>query len=570
MDKMIRIQRNFLWSGTEDKQAIPLVAWARLELPKLLGGLGIGSLLHRNLALLYKWLWRFFNEPKALWRNIIVDKYGYGPNFTPTDLTIPRLGGPWKQICKSVLSHPVTKQFAPTKMRKAVGRGNNTLFWQDLWVGDKTLKTLFPRPYSITTNPSATIESLGIWDGHEWHWLFAWRRSLRPRDIEEKNSLLSLLSNVTLDLSSDDSLVWTPQKSGIFSVKSATFEIAKCSVLSHHDIIKGIWRGLVPHRVEIFAWLAILGKINTRSKLVSIGVISADLALCGLCQNHTESSDHLLLHCPFSWTLWSWWLELWNLAWVFPSSLKDAFNQWRITSGSTFFKKIWYASFFIIIWTLWKERNARIFNGICSSPRELRDIMILRLCWWLKAWEDKFPYSASEVIQNPLCLKWSSCSSTTLNHGQSLNQIWSPPPVDQLKWNVDASFDPHLNQAAVGGVLRNDGGHFICLFSSPIPPMEINSAEVFAIFRAVQITLKTERIKSQTITIISDSTNAVKWCNQDSGGPWNLNFMLNFVRNARKSWLPLSIVHKGRASNAVADSLAKQGLRRTDEFVAWC
>lgn len=145
-----------------------------------------------------------------------------------------------------------------------------------------------------------------------------------------------------------------------------------------------------------------------------------------------------------------------------------------------------------------------------------------------------------------------------------------PPTNDDLKWNVDTSFDPRLDHAVVGGVLRNALGNFICLFSSPIPFMEINSAEVYAIFRAIQISMNSEAIKGHYLTIVSDSSNAVQWCNLNNGGPWNLNFLLNYIRNARKSGLSLSIVHKGRSTNGVADALAKQGLSRKDEFLAWC
>lgn len=52
-------------------------------------------------------------------------------------------------------------------------------------------------------------------------------------------------------------------------------------------------------------------------------------------------------------------------------------------------------------------------------------------------------------------------------------------------------------------------------------------------------------------------------------GPWNLSFQLNLIRNARRSWLTLKIIHKGRSFNVVANSLAKQGLTGADEFLAW-
>lgn len=52
IEKLVTIQRNFLWSGSDDKRALPLVAWANIELPKMYGGLGIGNLLHKNIKLL--------------------------------------------------------------------------------------------------------------------------------------------------------------------------------------------------------------------------------------------------------------------------------------------------------------------------------------------------------------------------------------------------------------------------------------------------------------------------------------------------------------------------------------
>lgn len=44
-----------------------LVNWTCVQKPKQLGGLGIGNLSYRNLALIYKWFWRFLTEPDALY-----------------------------------------------------------------------------------------------------------------------------------------------------------------------------------------------------------------------------------------------------------------------------------------------------------------------------------------------------------------------------------------------------------------------------------------------------------------------------------------------------------------------
>lgn len=99
--------------------------------------------------------------------------------------------------------------------------------------------------------------------------------------------------------------------------------------------------------------------------------------------------------------------------------------------------------------------------------------------------------------------------------------------------------------------------------------MEINHAEVLAIHRAIRISLSMESTCNSHLIVESDSTNAVKWCNGESKGSWNLTFHINFIRNAMEEGQSIEIIYKGRESNMVADNLAKQGLTRRDEFIAW-
>lgn len=48
--------------------------------------------------------------------------------------------------------------------------------------------------------------------------------------------------------------------------------------------------------------------------------------------------------------------------------------------------------------------------------------------------------------------------------------------------------------------------------------MEINSAEILAIHRAVKISSSKKELKGAKIILESDSKNAVLWCNNDNGG----------------------------------------------------
>lgn len=46
--------------------------------------------------------------------------------------------------------------------------------------------------------------------------------------------------------------------------------------LNCSEAVKRIWRGLVPYKVEIFLWMAILGELNTKAKLYQLRIATID------------------------------------------------------------------------------------------------------------------------------------------------------------------------------------------------------------------------------------------------------------------------------------------------------
>lgn len=47
---------------------------------RMKGGLAVGNLKKKNLALLGKWLWRFPLVQEALWARVVKSKYEVQPN----------------------------------------------------------------------------------------------------------------------------------------------------------------------------------------------------------------------------------------------------------------------------------------------------------------------------------------------------------------------------------------------------------------------------------------------------------------------------------------------------------
>ena len=61
--------------GSDTIKKIHWVDWNSMCNLKANGGLGVMDVDIKNRALLYKWFWRYGDEPNALWRAIIDSKY---------------------------------------------------------------------------------------------------------------------------------------------------------------------------------------------------------------------------------------------------------------------------------------------------------------------------------------------------------------------------------------------------------------------------------------------------------------------------------------------------------------
>ena len=64
--------RDFLWANNETSSGFCWVNWREVCCSKQEGGLGIRPLRRMKT----KWLWHFIKEENALWRNVIIGKYG--------------------------------------------------------------------------------------------------------------------------------------------------------------------------------------------------------------------------------------------------------------------------------------------------------------------------------------------------------------------------------------------------------------------------------------------------------------------------------------------------------------
>lgn len=177
----------------------------------------------------------------------------------------------------------------------------------------------------------------------------------------------------------EDSLRWTASSSGLFSVAS----IWRWKVEDRDSafrISELVWGNVAPPKVKFFCWLAWLGRIKTFVFMQRIGVLNDNASiLCLFCRNDAESLNHILLHCPKIWLLWSGMIEWWDLRWAIPRSVAEVLQWWDGVRMKKRERKIWKVVPLILMWFVWTMINEVMFNGKHLVVDELLELIKTRV-----------------------------------------------------------------------------------------------------------------------------------------------------------------------------------------------
>ncbi|GKA93671.1 hypothetical protein Tco_0815657 [Tanacetum coccineum] len=190
------LRRNFFWGGTLDTNKMAWMAWPKVCSSTNCGGLGIGSLHAANLAMLVKW--------------------GFGTIDSPMP-SMPL--SPWKKIIElnKPLSH--ANYCLQSIFKRKVGNGNTFRFWEDWWIGESSLKSLFLRLFLLEVYKDCKIIERCTFTNGLLSPNWTWRRNIR--DGVEKSQLddmLLLLRDFSL-VDTPDSWQYTLDASNTFYVR---------------------------------------------------------------------------------------------------------------------------------------------------------------------------------------------------------------------------------------------------------------------------------------------------------------------------------------------------------------
>ncbi|KAK3220416.1 hypothetical protein Dsin_014386 [Dipteronia sinensis] len=363
---------------------------------------------------------------------------------------------------------------------------------------------------------------------------------------------MSVLDCIVIRKSVSDTLAWTFCANGMFSVKSFRrgLEDPLIESCSYHSLI---WQGICPPKIEIFVWQLLRGRVIVRKVLQEFGYGPTPSLLCPICNEGEETIDHLFLLCPWSWKLWKYCMDWWEVVSYMNNSLKNWFLGWSGLSISAKERRAWNTLFFTTTWTIREARNQMVFNGKSTDFSQAADTVKFRVAWWFKQHErgSKLPISMMLLDIKVSCVETNHVKSTKSSE-------WVPPTGDTLKFNVDGSSRGNPRNTGIERVLRDKAGKLWGLFSGFVGILESNAAELFAIHRAVSLCIQSQVLIGKEIDIVGDSKVAVLWVNSEGIGNLkhvdiilDIRNMLCFLGNTR-------VIFNSRDSNSFADSLAKK------------
>ncbi|WMV30226.1 hypothetical protein MTR67_023611 [Solanum verrucosum] len=385
IDRMDAIRRNFLWQGNCDpnNHKFHLVKWDQVILSKKEGGLGIRNLKIQNQSLLMKWLWRFASQEQALWKETIKARFGM-ENLWITNLsTQPYGAGVWRSIRNLWI-----KFFNKCKIK--VGNGGRTLFWEDKWVDQVTLRNRFPILFNMSLQKEATIREMR--DNQGWDLRF--RRHLNDWEVNKIVELLNILGQYK-DLNTDeDNLSWNPDEQGRFSVGSAYRSSQRPGTHIGGWPWKMIWKVKIPLKIACFTWLLANQAALTQHNLMKRGMQIC--SRCWFCECEVETINHLFLHCREVAKLWQIFINLRGISWTMPRNIKEALACWNRDGNQSGHRERWKIVPACIWWSIWMERNQRCFKNKSCSMQNLKLNCMALFFFWCK---HEYPQDAEDITR---------------------------------------------------------------------------------------------------------------------------------------------------------------------------
>ncbi|GAU17471.1 hypothetical protein TSUD_340140 [Trifolium subterraneum] len=263
-----------------------------------------------------------------------------------------------------------------------------------------------------------------------------------------------------------DKLVWNLEHDGVYSVRSAYNYYVNNVGNQDNSGIAGnwhqIWRAKIPPKVKNLLWRIGRNVLPTRATLNSRSVQC--LVHCAVCNDSAEDSIHILFLCPRSTECWQQ-AGLWN-------QIDAGLNTSNNIADILLFilqslNKEQQEIFSVLLWSIWKRRNAKVWDNITESNTNVYERAQHLLTSWKQAQQTRSYANTPQPIQ------------------QRTN--WEKPSQGRYKCNIDASFSSTHNKVGIGMCIRDDQGRYVAAKTEWLEPiLDVEIGEAMGLFSAVK------------------------------------------------------------------------------------
>ncbi|KAH0665329.1 hypothetical protein KY285_026535 [Solanum tuberosum] len=274
-------------------------------------------------------------------------------------------------------------------------------------------------------------------------------------------------------LEEEDKPWWMGNTSGEFTVKSV-FDLLR-SRKENEEWRGNMWCKQIPFKMSFLLWRIWRGRIATEENLKRMGITIASRCYC--CDVfEEETTQHLFLTAPIAQKLWKQFTSCAGIQQ--QGNLKQMITEWWKRNTPIKIQFLFQAIPIIIVWELWKRRNARR-HGMDTSFFKLRNQCVNTIIQLIKM---KYPW-----IKVPR--EWEEIVKVLREYKLKLHYCtvsWRKPYSGTLKCNTDGVSRGNPGESAYAFCLRNDKGDIVYAEAERLGIRTNMEAETTAIIRALR------------------------------------------------------------------------------------
>jgi hypothetical protein len=243
-------------------------------------------------------------------------------------------------------------------------------FWHDRWLLSSPLAEAFPPLFSHSTKQEILVSAaLNTPLPDQLH------PRLSNRAAMELHTLQECLQAAPLS-DAPDTRLWASPSDRAFSSRNAYLAL-QGDTPDDSDASR-LWHSKLPSKIKFFGWLLHRGRLNTRAYLHHRNIRLVSDSFCERCHRTPETAEHIFSRCPAAGVVWRR---------VGIGNTSNRFRRpWLLGVELHLPTPVQLDVIMLILWQIWKARNALIFDHRTLSPQDI----ISKVVHDLHAWQPRY------------------------------------------------------------------------------------------------------------------------------------------------------------------------------------